>query len=140
MIPDSCSILVGMRTVPGQASDAVVMHTKQLLDDIAATTGLPVRTEVEVLATFEPVITEREDPLVQTVVDVAAAVRGTAPTVGGVSYGTDAFALKHGYGLPTVIFGPGRFEQAHQTNEYVEVSELLQAARAYTRIAEHVLV
>lgn len=38
-----------------------------------------------------------------------------------------------------VIHGPGDFRQAHGPDEYVEVAQLNDAARAYVRIAERLL-
>ena len=34
-------------------------------------------------------------------------------------------------GIPSVILGPGSIRQAHQTNEFVKISELFSAAKAY---------
>ena len=38
-----------------------------------------------------------------------------------------------------VLFGPGSLDQAHQTDEHVEIADLATAARAYIRIAETLL-
>jgi acetylornithine deacetylase/succinyl-diaminopimelate desuccinylase-like protein len=60
------------------------------------------------------------------------------PFAGGVPYGTDAMALAP-YGLSAVLFGPGHPDQAHQTDEYVALSELAQAAHAYIHVARALL-
>jgi acetylornithine deacetylase/succinyl-diaminopimelate desuccinylase-like protein len=39
-------------------------------------------------------------------------------------------------GLPTIGFGPGDETLAHQHDEYVELSDLVTAARGYAAIAE----
>jgi acetylornithine deacetylase/succinyl-diaminopimelate desuccinylase-like protein len=41
-----------------------------------------------------------------------------------------------GMGLPTIGFGPGDETLAHQHDEYVELSDLVAAARGYAAIAE----
>ena len=46
------------------------------------------------------------------------------PTVGMSTTVTDAGWLGRA-GIPTVIFGPGKLEDAHAVNEKVEVSQLL---------------
>lgn len=128
-----------MRTVPGQSRDEIVATTRDLLDAVAARTGLPVRTQVEVPVYADPIVTPPDHPLVRAAVAAVTEVRGQAPLVGGIGYGTDAVLLAPAYGLPVVVCGPGRFEQAHQTDEYVEVAELIQAVRAYLRLA-HLLL
>lgn len=40
-----------------------------------------------------------------------------------VPYATEAGHFQHA-GVPTVVCGPGRIDQAHQPNEYIDVSEL----------------
>ena len=41
--------------------------------------------------------------------------------------------------IPTVIFGPGRIEEAHKTNEYVNVHQLIDAAKVYTQVIADLL-
>lgn len=40
-----------------------------------------------------------------------------------VPFGTDAGYFQQA-GIETVVFGPGRIEQAHKADEYIEISEL----------------
>jgi len=42
---------------------------------------------------------------------------------GVVSFGTEAGAFQQA-GIPAVIFGPGSITQAHQPDEYIEISQL----------------
>ena len=39
-------------------------------------------------------------------------------------------------GIPGLIFGPGRLEQCHVANEYVETADLLHAAQTYALFVE----
>jgi acetylornithine deacetylase/succinyl-diaminopimelate desuccinylase-like protein len=47
--------------------------------------------------------------------------------------------LTPAFDAPFVIVGPAKFEQAHQTNESVEVAELETATQVYLGIAERLL-
>ena len=38
------------------------------------------------------------------------------------------------HGIQTVIFGPGRIEQAHEINEYADVTEIIKAAEIYAHL------
>ena len=39
-------------------------------------------------------------------------------------------------GIPSVVYGPGRWEQAHAIDEYVAQADLLACARVYARVIE----
>ena len=45
-----------------------------------------------------------------------------------VAYGTEAGQYQ-GAGFPTVLCGPGSIDQAHQPDEYIEVSEVQAGER-----------
>jgi succinyl-diaminopimelate desuccinylase len=56
---------------------------------------------------------------------------GRPPRYGGVPGATDGTFLHAWAGLPVVTIGPGRREVPHQVDEYVEVDDLVAAARLY---------
>ena len=64
---------------------------------------------------------------------VAAAqdVLGRPAAIAAFPGGTDAPNL----GFPCVIFGPGSLEQAHSSNEYVEIDQLVSATSVYAELA-----
>ena len=49
----------------------------------------------------------------------------------GVAYGTHAAAT--GVAVPTVVFGPGSIAQAHTKDEWIEATQLDQAAEILFR-------
>jgi len=53
-----------------------------------------------------------------------------------VSYATEAGQFQRA-GLPTVICGPGSIAQAHQPDEFIEISQLEAADRFMARLGEH---
>lgn len=42
-------------------------------------------------------------------------------------------------GIPSVYFGPGRLEQCHVADEYIETAEIVRGARIFTALAMNVL-
>jgi acetylornithine deacetylase len=58
---------------------------------------------------------------------------------GKVSFGTEA-ALFHQAGVPTIVCGPGHIAQAHQPNEWVELSQLAWCERFMRRLADQICV
>lgn len=82
---------------------------------------------------FEPGETDRDHPLVTSLVDVAAAVTDRKPAITGVTYGSD-LRLYCGYGIPTVLFGPGEIGQAHATDESISLGAVVNHSRALARL------
>jgi succinyl-diaminopimelate desuccinylase len=60
---------------------------------------------------------------------------GRAARFGGVPGSTDGTILRTTLGIPIVTCGPGNRLIPHQVNEYVEVSQLIEAARIYAASA-----
>jgi succinyl-diaminopimelate desuccinylase len=60
---------------------------------------------------------------------------GRAPKFGGVPGSTDGTILRATLGIPIVTCGPGNRLIPHQIDEYVEVSELVDAAKIYVTSA-----
>jgi acetylornithine deacetylase len=54
---------------------------------------------------------------------------GASPQVEGVTYGADMRLLINHAKVPTVLFGPGDVRLAHFTDEFVEIDELVAAAK-----------
>jgi succinyl-diaminopimelate desuccinylase len=126
IVPDRAVIGIDIRTVPGQRVAAV-------RDDLAVYLGDEVRLSSAVGA--ESVWTDPDHSWVGEVFDVMAPLIGVAPEVRGVTYFTDASALKAAMGHPpTFILGPGEPSQAHKTNEFCYASKIATAAEAYFRI------
>ncbi|HZT96770.1 MAG TPA: M20 family metallopeptidase [Chloroflexota bacterium] len=139
VVPDLCTLEIDLRLVPGQEPDEVIRKLEQVVERLRDRRAQLVQTEIEVLQSMPPVETDQADPLVEAVMAAAAEVRGVEPAVDGVPYGTDAAVLAPALRASMVIFGPGKPQQAHQPNEYVDVVELEQASRTYALIARRLL-
>jgi succinyl-diaminopimelate desuccinylase len=83
--------------------------------------------------------TSPNEPAVQTFADIVAEVAGERPVPKGVRYYTDAVAFVPVLKAPMIICGPGDAKLAHQPNEYVEISKLVQAAQIYALAAAKLL-
>ena len=128
IVPDRAVLGIDIRTVPGQKVETV-------REDLAAYLGDEVRLSPAVGA--DSVWTDPEDPWVREVFDIMDPLIGETPEIRGVTYFTDASALKAAMGHPpTFILGPGEASQAHKTNEYCYASKIGTAAEAYFRIGK----
>jgi succinyl-diaminopimelate desuccinylase len=78
---------------------------------------------------------ERSEPLVRAMARSVRQVTGKAPRWGGVPGSTDGTILRMALGIPIVTCGPGNRLIPHQVNEFVEASEVVEAARIYATSA-----
>lgn len=135
VVPDLCDIEIDMRTVPSQDHGALVNQVRNMAEDAAREVHPDIRIEVEVDQDVSALETNRSHTLVEAAIASVRAVRGRAPEVGGVTYGTDGAHLGPGFDMPVVICGPGAQGMAHQPDEYVEVEQLVQAVQIYVDLA-----
>jgi succinyl-diaminopimelate desuccinylase len=81
--------------------------------------------------------TSIDHPLVQLALGTAQELFKREYQSKGVRYYTDASTFVPGLGndVPVVIYGPGKETNAHQPNEYVEISKYLDAIKFYKEMA-----
>ncbi len=97
------------------------------MQSIAASLG--ARGEIEVIDDRPPTSIDAETPLVRAVVGAHTEVYDTKPAYGGVPGTTDGTILVRNAHLPVVVYGPGGKWIAHQADEYVEVDDIIRAAK-----------
>jgi succinyl-diaminopimelate desuccinylase len=138
VVPDQCVVTVDMRTVPGQDHGAILKQVEDLIADLSR--RIPdFKAFVKVTNDRPPVETSPDEPVVRTFADIVAEVAGERPVPKGVCYYTDAVAFVPVLNAPMIICGPGDAKLAHQPDEYVEISKLVQAAKIYTLAAARLL-
>ncbi len=124
-VPDLCVCEVERRVLPGETAAGLLSELQSLLDGLA---------EVAPRGNFLPAsLLSPTDPLVSDAREVTAAVCGRDPGAGIFTAGTEAAYFSQ-QGIPTLILGPGRLEQAHTVDEFASVSEIEQCADIYFRL------
>jgi succinyl-diaminopimelate desuccinylase len=130
MVPDRCAIEIDRRTIPGETLEEIVGEFEAALD-VARAEVPGLRARVAVDDSAEP----SETPEGTTLVDLMHEARDAFGIEGsevGYAGATDARFLINQGRIPAIVFGPGEPLLAHTTGEYVKVSQLLDATRAYT--------
>jgi acetylornithine deacetylase len=64
---------------------------------------------------------------------------GVEPEPDGAPYGSDMRLLVHEADTPAILYGPGDIKQAHSTDEWIAVDEIVRAARVVTAAAARYL-
>jgi acetylornithine deacetylase len=78
---------------------------------------------------FDPASIPVDHPLVEVVKEACTEATGEAAQLEGMTYASDMRHLVNIGRTPTLLFGPGDVRNAHGPDEYVEIDELVSAAR-----------
>lgn len=115
IVPDSCTIRIDRRTIPGENDPAV---KREILSFIRrhGLSATMIDTKHE-----EPAPPMETSLQLAPVQQLLAAAKQTK--LAGVDFFTDAGVLAAA-GIPSVVFGPGDIAQAHTVDEWVAVSQL----------------
>lgn len=128
LVPDSASLGVDIRTVPG-------MDHAALLERLRAELGEAAR--MDVFSDMNAVWTEPDDAWMQRVFEICRPILGEVPQARTAPYMTDAANLLKVYaGAPTVVLGPGEAGMAHQTDEYCNMERIRQSVAIYEAIID----
>ncbi len=131
VVPDHCAVTVDMRTVPGQDHKEMVRQVENLISDLSK--RIPdFKASVRVINDRIPIETSPNEPVVKGFFEIVEEVTGERPVPKGVRYYTDAVAFVPVLKTPMIICGPGNAALAHQPNEYVEISKLIQSVKIFT--------
>ena len=130
IVPLDCAFSWEYRLMPGADPDEIRARFERFAEETvlprmhAVDPGTAIATEAH--AHVPGLVPEDGSPAEAIVMALARTNRTEV-----VAYGTEAGMFQE-VGIPTVICGPGSIRQAHQPNEFIEVSQV-QACEAFMR-------
>lgn len=131
-VPDSCTIHVDRRLLPGESRETVYPEFQDVLGrleredpDFHCQMDAPMLED-------PPLETPEGSPIVAAAREGCRRVLGESRLV-GVPFGTDASKFSRA-GIPSIVLGPGSIDQAHTAVEYVSVPQVVHAAAIYAEI------
>lgn len=130
-VPDECLVEVDRRVIPGEDGAGVI-------DDVRAHLENNVDVPFEFLPPWlvgVPLPDEGNQEWARQLQAHIAEISGPRELV-GVPYGTHASRFAAA-GVPGIVCGPGSIDQAHTKDEWLDVTELEQAAEIYYRFCSH---
>ncbi len=133
IVPARCSFEFEIRNLPDEDSESIVNQIQRF-----AAEEIEPRMHRRVASTgidFEPIgsYPSLETPGNSEIVSLVGRLLGTSEYA-TVPYGTEAGLFDEVAGIPCVVCGPGRIEQAHRANEYVEFDQIHQCERFLQRM------
>lgn len=130
IVPLDCAFTWEYRLMPGADPDEIHQRFERFANERVVPRMHAVDSntmiETELICSVPGLKPERESPAESLVM---ALVRSNRTEV--VAYGTEAGQFQQA-GIPTVVCGPGSILQAHQPNEYIELSQV-RACEAFLR-------
>lgn len=131
--PDQCLLKGSMATVPGEDSAAVKEEFAAFVRRRAGEESEWLREnppQVEYTGYFaEPSEIPADSPIVQVLSASFERQMGEKPAITGRQGAADIRHMNTCGNTPTVIFGPGKTEQMHANNEWVDVADYLDATK-----------
>ena len=138
VVPDHCAATIDMRTVPGQEHSAILRQVENILEDLGRKDP-DFKAAVKAIIDHPSVETSPSEPVLQKFSSLVAEMTGQKAGFKGANYFSDAVGFLPVLKVPLILFGPGEPGQAHQPNEQVEISKLVEAARIFTVTARRLL-
>jgi acetylornithine deacetylase/succinyl-diaminopimelate desuccinylase-like protein len=130
-VAESCVIGLDRRILPGATIASTEEGIRQAIER-AGVEGLRYDFELDTFGEASEM--PADDPWVKQVGDAIETATGRRPGVIGMSFTTDARFVRNQAGIPTVVCGPGKVEQAHGNDEYVDVDRLVDATAAFAEL------
>lgn len=133
IVPRHAELTFEFRSVPGEDDAAIVDDLRRFIDthvrpELRSTVGVGEVT-IEPLA-HAVALTDEPDGFAETLARRLADYQGPSRTV---PFGTDGGHFQAA-GLSTCVIGPGRIEQAHQPDEWIELEQLAACERFLRRL------
>lgn len=123
IVPDSCSIEVDRRTIPGES----LASFHQEIQKIADQTGIEIHWDDSKGVDCPPMETQTSIPMVQKFMQFSETQNPI-----GVDYFCDAAVIRQN-GTPCLVFGPGNIAQAHTRDEWIDLASLHKAHNILSR-------
>ncbi len=134
VIPASAEATLDVRLTPGPAEDVIAAEIDAACRRAAEAAGVTI--EWRPVNGFRLATrVDKDEALVHAMTKSVRQATGRAARFGGVPGSTDGTILRMTRGIPIVTCGPGNRLIPHQVDEYVDVAELVDAARIYVASA-----
>lgn len=134
MVADHCEFGLDIRTIPKMDNNSVLAKIQAVCTSLEKkNAGLSI--SFVVLNNRPPVSIDKNDPAVCLLSDIIKENLHAAPLCRGINFFSDASIFVKEYPLARcILFGPGRDDNAHVTDEYVEKNAYLNSILCYSKL------
>lgn len=136
VVPDRCLLRLEIRTIPEYTSDKAIEDIREIIEELSSKDP-DLKATIKLFLAGEPLDTSPDEPVVEALQWAVRKVKGTEPQILGMPYYTEAALFVGELGTPACLIGAGDIKQAHAADEFVEVSEVVDAAAIYALTAQN---
>jgi acetylornithine deacetylase len=132
-IPEECSMMYLIWYPPSDTPESIAAEIQEHVSRFAQTDPWLRENPPEVyvpLFSWPPFETSQDEPICKAAATASEALFNKPAILYGAAYTSDASFISQA-GIPTIVMGPGSIELAHGFNEYVEIQDLVDAAKLY---------
>ncbi len=130
VMPGEAEGYVDIRTTPCQNHDKIRSDLKAILERLAEDDP-DFKAEIQFIEDRPVVTMDKDEPIARLSAEAYRDITGEKPVYNGVPGATDGTFLRAWKGIPSLVNGPGPRHMPHQYDEYVEIEELVEAAKIY---------
>lgn len=139
VIPELCTATFDVRTVPGQIREQIIAEIREFIMNLSEEAP-QLKAEVETVLWSEPGEISEKENIVKIASRAIKNITGEEPKIFGTRAGGDARLLINQGSIPTIpMLGPGSMKQAHKADEYIEISNLINATKIFAEIIREYL-
>jgi len=134
VVPDHCVVRFELRTIPGYATSQAMKDIEKIIRELGSEDP-DLKAKVGLFLSGEPLDTSPDEPMIRGLQKALRTVKGIQPQIIGLPFYTEAAIFAKALKVPACIIGPGDIAQAHSADEFVKISEVVEAARIYALTA-----
>jgi len=153
VMPSGCQTLVDIRTIPGQSHEELKSRLTRSVKDVEGevreslesggektireqlqpglSMGLPFSAEIDIFEDRPWTETDKGEPIAQAVARAYRLVTGKEPLYNGVPGATDGTFVNAWAKIPIITTGAGDRMVPHQKDEWVDIDQLVEAAKIF---------
>ncbi len=127
IIPDRCFIEIDRRTIPGEDYKTVLKEVDGVLNELKKENPLLKIEREEPYVASPSMEVDKNERVVEALFQSIKDNIDRKPKIKGGKFDSDAGKFI-AQGIPTPVFGPGNILQAHSKDEWIGISQVVQAA------------
>ena len=121
--------MINRRTLPNEDLETVVNQLKDLAMKVSKERR--VKASVKIDRYLPASETDKDEEIVKAGLRTVSRVLGKRVRPKGFQATCDMTFLVHRANIPCIILGPGRLEEAHAIDEWVEIDQLVKGSKIY---------
>jgi len=137
IVPDTTKVRIDSRVVSDEEERMVVDLVERLGQESIASTGAGFKAKT--ITYRPPIVSDTSSPYVQSFLRAVAGNHSQAE-MEIAPYSTDGVSIIPKLTIPMVVYGPGDIAQAHQPDEFLELSSLYEALDVFARFFNELVI